>query len=445
MLSTSKVVFKDYNPKRNLLFPPNLSELIEDKHPVKIVSDIIDGLDIKSLMKTYKPGGTSCYHPKMLLKVLIYGYLSNIYSSRKMEQALKENIHFMWLSAMSRPDHNTLNRFRSERLKGEIKAIFTQIVLLLEKEGLVSLETTFVDGTKIEANANRYTFVWGRAIKKHKERIADQLEALWNYAEGIAKNDLQNTENIDFKEIDSEKVTQTIEKINEVLKDKKVSSKVRQKLSYAKKNWACNLDKYKKQQEILEARNSYSKTDPDATFMRMKEDHMRNGQLKPAYNLQISTHKQFILHYSLHPNPTDTRTLGSHLQGFEESYYKVPKELVADAGYGSEENYNLLKSKKIKAYVKYNYFRKDQKSGQITTSQNNPKLGKIREKVFKLLSTKKGIKLRKQRCHDVEPVFAELKHNKNFKRFMLRGKNKVEVEIGILAIAHNLKKMSKAA
>lgn len=330
-------------------------------------------------------------------------------------------------------------------MKGEIKAIFTQIVLLLEKEGLVSLETTFVDDTKIEANANRYTFVWGRAIKKHKERIAAQLEELWNYAEGVAKDELQNTENIDFKEVDPEKVTQTIEKINKVLKDKKVPSKVRQKLNYAKKNWAANLDKYKKQQEILGSRNSYSKTDTDAVFMRMKEDHMRNGQLKPAYNLQISTNKQFILHYSLHPNPTDTKTLEFHLQGFEKSYHKVPGALVADAGYGSEENYNLLKSKKIKPYVKYNYFRKDQKSGKITTSQNNPKLGKIREKVFKLLSTKKGIKLRKQRCHDGEPVFAQLKHNKNFKRFMLRGKNKVEVEIGILAIAHNLKKMAIAA
>jgi transposase len=445
MLSTSKVIFKDYNPKENLLFPPNLSELIDERHPVRIVSAIIDGLDIKNLIRTYKPGGTSCYHPKMLLKVLIYGYLSNIYSSRKMEQALKENIHFMWLSAMSRPDHNTLNRFRSERLKGEIKAIFTQIVLLLEKEGLVSLETTFVDGTKIEANASRYTFVWGRAVKKHQERIARQLEELWNYTQEVAEEELQNTESVDFKEVDSEKVTQTIEKINEALRDKKAPSKVRQKLNYAKKNWAANLDKYKKQQEILEGRNSYSKTDTDATFMRMKEDHMRNGQLKPAYNLQISTNKQFILHYSVHPNPTDTKTLASHLQSFEDSYHKVPGELVADAGYGSEENYNLLKSKKIKPYVKYNYFRKDQKSGQITSSPNNPGLAKIREKVFKLLNTSKGIRLRKQRCHDVEPVFAELKHNKNFKRFMLRGKNKVEVEIGILAIAHNLKKMTKAA
>jgi len=109
---------------------------------------------------------------------------------------------------------------------------------------------------------------------------------------------------------------------------------------------------------------------------------MRNGQLKPAYNLQISTNKQFVLHYSIHPNPTDTKTLESHLQGFKERYHKVPKELVADAGYGSEENYNLLKSNKIKAYVKYNYFRKDQKSGQITTSQKQSRTGRNQAKGF---------------------------------------------------------------
>ena len=153
-----------------------MSELIENNHPVRTVSAVIDGLDISNLLRNYKPGGTSVYHPKMLLKVLVYGYLCNIYSSRKLEQALKENVHFMWLSAMNRPDHNTLNRFRSERLKGELKEIFAQIVLYLEKEGLVSLQTIFTDGTKIEANANRYTFVWGKAIKKNIERVHSQLE-----------------------------------------------------------------------------------------------------------------------------------------------------------------------------------------------------------------------------------------------------------------------------
>lgn len=440
MYIAPKVVFKDYIPNQNVLFPPNLSELIDCKHPVRVVSNIIDGLDLKSLIRNYKSGGTSCYHPKMLLKVLVYGYLCNIYSSRKLEQALKENIHFMWLSGMSQPDHNTINRFRGQRLSGQVKEIFTQIVLLLEQEGIVSLETTFVDGTKIEANANRYTFVWGRAIKKSKERINQQLEELWGYAQSVAKEELKNAESIDFTSIDTEKVEATINTINAALKEKKVSSKVRQKLNYAKNNWPKNLEKYKQQEEILQQRNSFSKTDTDATFMRMKEDHMLNGQLKPAYNLQISTNKQFILHYSLHPNPTDTKTLTPHVESFEKSYQKVPKELVADAGYGSHENYNLLKTKKIKAYVKYNYFDKDCKTKQVTVSQNNPELAEIRQKAFDLLKTKRGEKLRKQRCHDVEPVFAQIKHNKGFKRFMLRGQNKVEVEIGLLSIAHNLQK-----
>ncbi|WP_406844377.1 IS1182 family transposase [Flavobacterium soyae] len=442
MCVASKVVFKDYIPNQNVLFPPNLSELIDIKHPVRIVSNIVDGLDLKSLIHRYKPGGTSSYHPKMLLKVLVYGYLCNIYSSRKFEQALKENINFMWLSGMSQPDHNTINRFRSQRLNGQIKEIFTQIVLLLEREGIVNLKTAFVDGTKIEANANRYTFVWGKAIKKSKERIEQQLEELWNYAQSVAKEELKNTESVDFRAIDKEKVEAAINTINAVLKEKKVPSKVRQKLNYAKKNWPKNLEKYKQQEEILQNRNSFSKTDTDATFMRMKEDHMLNGQLKPAYNLQISTNKQFILHYSLHPNPTDTKTLSPHIDSFEKSYKKVPKELVADAGYGSQENYNLLKARKIKAFVKYNYFDRDCKTKQVTASQNNPELAQIRQKAFDLLKTKRGEQLRKQRCHDVEPVFAQIKHNKGFKRFMLRGQNKAEVEIGLISIAHNLQKMA---
>lgn len=444
MLSNSKVVFKDYNPKQNFLFPPDLSELIEHNHPVRTVSAVIDGLDINNLLRNYKPGGTSVYHPKMLLKVLVYGYLCNIYSSRKLEQALKENVHFMWLSAMNRPDHNTLNRFRSERLKGELKEIFAQIVLYLENEGLVSLQTIFTDGTKIEANANRYTFVWGKAIKRNKERIESQLEALWNYTQEIAKEEMKDTSEVVFKSMDKEKIQSVIETIDSTLKKKKIPSKVRQKINYAKKNWPDNLEKYEKQEAILVNRNSYSKTDPDASFMRMKEDHMRNGQLKAAYNLQLSTENQFIVNYTLHPNPGDTKTLLPHIENFENLYHKGPKEIVTDAGYGSEENYLLLQEKKIKAYIKYNYFDKDQKSKTVTSSTANPRLSKLRHKVHRLLNTQRGIKLRKQRCHDVEPVFAQIKHNKGFKRFFLRGQSKVEIETGLIAIAHNLKKLALA-
>ena len=172
-------VFKAYHQNQRYLFPPNLDDLIATHHPVRVVSEVIDKIDIDIIIKKYKPVGTSSYHPRMLLKVLVYGYLNNVYSSRRMETAIKENIYFMWLSGMQQPDHHTINRFRSERLRNILKEIFAQIVLLLAESGHVSLKEIYTDGTKIESVANRYSFVWGRAINTSRERIKQQLKELW--------------------------------------------------------------------------------------------------------------------------------------------------------------------------------------------------------------------------------------------------------------------------
>jgi hypothetical protein len=193
---------------------------------------------------------------------------------------------------MSYPDHNTINRFRTDRLKGVLKEVFSQVVLLLVEKGIITLKEAYLDGTKIEANANRYTFIWGRSIIKSKERIKNQLDELWNYAESVAREELANNEPDSFEKIDQESVLRTIESIDKALKGKQVDKKVKQKLDYARKNWPENLKKYEQQEKTLGNRNSYSKTDPDATFMKMKEDHMLNGQLKPGYNWQISTENQ---------------------------------------------------------------------------------------------------------------------------------------------------------
>jgi len=510
MSSTSNIVFKDYSPKQNLLFPPNLEELIDENHPVRVVDRIIDVINIDGLLSSYKGGGTSSYHPRMLLKVIIYAYLRNIYSSRNIEDALKENIHFMWLSGMSRPDHNTIFRFRSKRLKDQIKKVFTKVVELLVAEGQISLKEVYIDGTKIEANANRYTFVWGNAIKSNKEKIQKQLKDLWVYVEKVYKNEEQELESPDFEEITPEKVEKAIAQINEALEDKKICKEVKQKLRYASQKWPDKLREYQEKEEVLEGRSSYSKTDRDATFMRMKDDHMQNGQLKPGYNVQISTNNKFITCYTLEQTTTDTTTLPAHLQCFYDSFGLYPEAVTADSGYGSEENYDILEENQITPYVKYNYFHsegtkkwmaknqfrpeylhyneeldcfycpmgqqmhkvgtkiKETKTGykqQLTLyqAQNckhcpmrgvchkaprnriievNQNLRRHKQRVKELLTSEKGIKKRKQRAYDVEGTFGELKNNKAFKRFMLRGKEKVSVEFGILAIAHNLSKIS---
>jgi hypothetical protein len=215
----------------------------------------------------------------------------------------------------------------------------------------------YTDGTKIEANANRYTFVWRKAIRTSKERIRQQLDELWKYAQSVAASELDDTDPSGFDTIDKEKVSATIEKINTALKDKPVTSTVRQKLNYARKNWPAALDKYEQQEKILGTqRSSYSKTDRDATFMRMKEDHMRNGQLKPGYNVQISTNNQFIASYSIHQDTTDTRTLIPHIRQHVKNFKLKPANITADAGYGSEQNYEWLEHKRITAYVKHGQF-----------------------------------------------------------------------------------------
>lgn len=502
-----QVVFKAYAQHQAMLLPPSLDELIAADHPVRIVNKVMDKIDIEPLLKKYSGGGAGSFHPRMLLKVLVFAYINNTYSSRKIEAALKENIHYMWLSGMNTPDHNTINRFRSDRLKEVLRQVFTQVVLLLSEEGLLNIKELYTDGTRIEANANRYTFVWGKAIKTSRERIKKQLDELWQYAQNIAAEELPDTDPSGFDKIDADKVEKTIEQINEALKDKPVSKSVKQKLNYAKNNWTANLKKYEQQEKILNERNSYSKTDTDATFMRMKEDHMLNGQLKPAYNLQISSNNQYIVNYSLHQTTADTTTLKQHTEIYKEQYNITPELIVADAGYGSEENYQYLMENNIENFVKYNYFDKDQRSktgkhpftpdtlyynarenyyvcpmGQhmqhIGTHQTKTKTGFVqtihryqavncngcplrnvchkskhnriievnhtlntyKEQVRKKLNSEQGIYHRKKRPCDVEPVFANIKNNHHFKRFMLRSKSKTEVEAGLLALAHNLRK-----
>ncbi len=230
--------------------------------------------------------------------------------------------------------------------------------MLLHGEGLLDTKEVYTDGTKIEANANRYTFVWGKAIKKSKERISAQLKELCDYAGSVASAEMGSEEPC-FVNPTPEKVSRMVEKINRALEGKAVDRKVKQKLGYAKKNWPAKLGEYTQKEQVLGERNSYSKTDPDSTFMRMKEDHMKNGQLKPAYNLQLSTHGQFVVNYSIHPNPNDTLTLKPHLELYRSRYGFYPSVCTADAGYGSGENYSYLEDNSIRPLVKYSLFHRE--------------------------------------------------------------------------------------
>lgn len=509
-----KVTFRDYNQGQVTLLPMSLEELIPANHLVRVVNATIESLNLQPLVKRYKGGGASNFHPVMMLKVIIYAYSQRIFSSRQIAKAVRENIHFMWISAMNKPDFRTINRFRSQILKDSIEPVFTSVLMLLVESGHVKLENYFLDGTKMEANANRYSFAWAKAIKKNKDKLqAKVLELLRSIDEMNRKEDAvygsDDLLGVSNEPLSAEQLAQVIKELDEKLAELEVGKETKKAVKNLKEDCLPRMEKYEQQQEILGDRNSYSKTDPDATFMRMKEDHMRNGQLKPGYNVQVGTEGQFIVHCSLHQNRTDSPCLIPHLEQLKEQLGRLPENIVADAGYGSEENYEYLNAQGVNSYVKHALFHQQFKKAfrkkifrvenltynpetdqyecpfkrklvytrtrtyttdngykverriyecescegcphkqDCTKSQGNRtievgrRLNELRARADLLLTSERGKELRSQRAVEVESVFGRIKNNWSFRRFLLRGLKKVELEFKLLAIAHNITKMA---
>lgn len=498
-------IFKQYNQGQAELFPQRLDDYIDKNDPVRLVNQVVDELDLNSVIQSYKGGGTSSFCPRMMIKVLFYAYMRNIYSCRKIEAALSESVHFLWLSGKQFPDFRTINDFRSKRLKDQIHTIFSKVVKMLVELGYVSLDVQYIDGTKIESASNRYTFVWRKSVEKNKLKLEAKVDNIIKQIEKGIKDD--NRDDDQTPTPINSKVLK--EKIKELNANEKQSREEKMQVKELVKHQA-KLEEYESHLDTLGNRNSYSKTDPDATFMRMKEDHMGNGQLKPAYNVQISTENQFITNFGIFQNPGDTSTFNDYLDSFEEKYDRQSSEVVADSGYGSEQNYDYMEGKEIDNYVKFSYFHKEQKKsfknnpflpdnlfynsegdfyvcpmGQkmelIGTSQRisdrgyqseisiyqakrcygcplrgachkskenrtidiNHNLLRHKKIARENLTSERGLMHRSRRPIEPEAVFGQIKSNRKFNRFRLRGLDGVAVEFGLISIAVNLSKMMK--
>ena len=365
---SAKLHFREHINNQLVLFPERIDKDIAPDDPVRLVNAVIDSLDMGRIYSLYYGHGASPYHPRMMLKVIIYGYMNNIYSCRRMESALKRDVHFIWLAGYDQPDHKTINNFRN-RVKEEIDNVFTQLVLILAERGFISLEVEYIDGTKMESKANKYTFVWKKTVVRNRARLMEKIRALLSQIdEAIAQENAARDESVDFTPAQlteiCEELRGSIERASaESAKDKEDKARLRELKRQAKEleKQRDKLDEYDSRLEQLGDRNSMSKTDPAATFMRTKEDAMNNGQTKPCYNLQIATENQFLVDFALFPKPGDTLTMPLFLTSFHRRYGRFPYEGVADSGYGSEENYRFMEENGIQAYVKYNHFHMEQK------------------------------------------------------------------------------------
>jgi len=505
---TSKAVFKEYNQQQIQLLPQSLEELIPGQHLVRVVNQVVDRLDLSAVINQYEGGGTSSYHPKMLTKVLLYGYSMKIYTGRKLAKALSQDITFMWLAAYNRPDFRTINLFRSGVLKETIEELFKELLLFLLEHGYVQVETYFTDGTTLSADANRHKMVWRKNAERFKARAEQKCQELFKQIDALnAVEDLQYGEQ-DLAEMGRrpvskeaitagiEKLTEAIEKTDEKRKKRKASSLKKKVIEQQEK-----ITKYEQQLEISQQRSGFSKTDPEATAMMMK-----NEELLPAYNVMASSENQFITGLSVHQNPNDGTCFKEHLEGLA----FTPQSITADAIFGTEENYQLLESKEIESYLKYPTFDREQSQEHkhniflkekfpydpvsdtyicpnsqrlrythtkkdihkrtgytsysrvyeasdcsgctmreaCTKSKENNRTIQINKQldIYKKLASQNlhsptGVALRKRRGCEIESCFGDIKHNMGFRRFHLRGLKKVKTEITIVSMAHNLRKL----
>ena len=352
-----------------LVLPIATEILIPANDSVRLLSQVLEGLDYTKLYKAYSHKGRNpAVSPKNLFKVVVYGYMSDIITSRSLEQACRRDINFMWLlQGEKAPDHNTIARFRSGRVSEAVEDLFHQFVQKLHQLGEVGFENLFVDGTKIEACANKYSFVWKKAILKNEARLQSKARKLLNslgypqdneklitvgYMKGILKNLLKKKteEGIEFVEGRGKHKTRLQRDIETL------------------ESCIALQEKYDRYNALFDGRNSFSKTDIDATFMHMKEDHMRNSQLKPGYNVQIGVEAEYIVGVDISSERSDKLTLIPFMEKMRKAYPLKYKNVIADAGYESEENYVYLKNNGYTSYIKpqnYEQMRSSQKSKNI--------------------------------------------------------------------------------
>jgi transposase len=511
--------FKGYTQGQLLLLPPSLEELIAPGHVARVIDGFIEHLDINSINNAFPGGGCPPYNPVMMLKVIIYAYCSKTFSSREIERNLNQDIVYMWLSGMQRPDHNTINRFRSYYLSKVLDEVFFQVVWMLKEQGYISLKELLVDGTKIEANAGRYTYVWRKTTERNKENVRRKIALLLeeidqiNAKEDKELGDLPNEELTIGERVNPQDIKAKAEETSAALKKKGIGSSDKKEQALLKKKSReldqniGKLKEYESREGILNGRNSYSKTDHDATFMRDKEDNLR-----PCYNPIISTEGQYMVNVTLSQNAADSVGFIEHVNkliGWQEGKLK-PENYVGDAGFGNEENYVYLSEQGIENYLKYNNFgfeqtkkclnnrflpnnmgydpqedcytcpagRKIIKTGESKretatgytlkaniyqcedctgcpmsseckknqgnkTFSKSDKLEMFKDQARRNLKSAKRIELQNQRGPDVETAWADIKHNMGIRKFRLRGLEKTTMEMLWIALAHNMKKVAK--
>ena len=376
----NKINTNNYYKPKQLKLPLEIEKIIEISDPVYSFCEIVDCIDFNPYFveKGYKTGRPR-YNRTNLLKIILFSFMENGYLSlRGIEKSCKTDIRYMWLlDDMKAPSFVTIGNFIRDDLTSSIEDIFVEINKVIFEKDNVDLSHTYIDGTKIEANANKYTWVWKKSCITNRDKTFIKITEI------IEK---MNNEDLSFLGIKFETRTEyAIEYIEEILNEYKkqlnidestfVYGKGNRKSTYQRKyeklkEYKEKLIGYAKHIEICgEKRGSYSKTDTSATFMRIKRDYMGNDQLLPAYNMQVAVCDEYIATTDVKQYASDMDCFVPLMEKFNKQYGRYPLYPVADAGYGSYNNYIYCEQHGMQKYMKFTMFEKETKNEKY---RNNP-------------------------------------------------------------------------
>lgn len=423
--------YLDYNQSNGYLLPPYLEELIPADHVARVVNKVVDLLDIRELTSQEKIEGRPAYHPSMMLKILIYAYSQKMPSSRVIARRCAEDVVFMWLSGIQKPDFRTISDFRKNNIK-VLKKLFKQVVQICQRLGMVSLGLVAIDGTKVKTAASDYGAKTKDALKEALKAVEADIEK--HMAEGLAIDKAEDTlygENKRGQEL-PRKVKQALEKREAIVAAIKEIQEIKENDKTGKKKPKVNpLEK-------------------EARFMKHN-----GGRIRLSYNCQAAVDEKegVIVAADITGQANDKRQMLPMLEKVAETVEKKPEKAVMDAGYHSKDNLEKAEKGETDCYVTSRKWEEEvqekdsQEKGEtkvvVSSFANSPFMDPseaVRRMAAKL-QTEEGKEIYRQRKKIVEPVFGQVKTNLGFRRFRLRGLDKAGGEWTLVCLVHNIKKI----
>jgi transposase len=423
--------FRSYVPEQNLLLPPSLREWLPENHLSYFVSDVVDQLDLSVIESIYEEEerGQPPYHPRMMTKILVYGYCVGVFSSRRIQKRLVEDVAFRELAAGNQRDFRTIADFRKLHLAA-LEELFGQVLRITLETGTMKLGRVVVDGSKVKANASKHKAMSYGRMQETEKRLREQVRKLMSQAEAAdAAEDTQYGRERRGDELPEElrRRETRIQRIREARRA--LQERAREQAQSAGK---------KPEEAKPTPKAQYNFTDPESRIMKGPDGFVQ------AYNTQIAVEPnfQFIVGQMVTPAANDKQQMAPLVEAIQEQSGQKPEEVLADSGYSSEENLKYLTKKRIEGFVATEKQKHDERRGPCKRGPL-PKGSSRVERMQRKLETKVGAAVYALRKTIVEPVFGQIKQARGFRQFLLRGLEKVRGEWALVCMTHNILKLHK--